>query len=432
MAAELFNWNLTEQAASGRVETRRTHPLNKGGLVYGQRYNVNKDLFNTASKYDHGLFGEPHLEGMTCPPSLLDAWATAARKDRNAGLAVSLQSRPRVKRLRKAFDAMKRRIDHALRSSMQTSFGAREEYRISWLLFTDLDPPTAGQCTSHQPFWVVSTADVNEFMRWEFNRWISAIDFLRTRGSNRVYSWENHQRNMVMVTILLRSLKASVNCHHVAKRSQMFKDAYKDKKGKPLQGLAFQYSMLDSGLAWLPRDLFNWGDLHLHDELLLSTTFSFNGLRGAFMNWKDVNTIHEEYEKARDLEKCLQDCSDPEKPVDILDRMRKMIYRHLALQVIQQLQESVENRETHETIRQGWHGLSFDNVYRLTDVEPRLTEQPGAKSVYGRTYPARVQKLFDWDDGIARTFWDHCFYRQLARSFYSSIAACMTAAEADG
>ncbi|KAH6975586.1 hypothetical protein EDB80DRAFT_658726 [Ilyonectria destructans] len=101
ISSEHFNWNLTGQAGSARVETRRSHPLRKGGIAYAQRYNVNKDLFSTASKRDCGLFGEPNLEGLTCPSSLLDAWIMAARQYRNAGLATSLQSAPKLKRLRK-------------------------------------------------------------------------------------------------------------------------------------------------------------------------------------------------------------------------------------------------------------------------------------------------------------------------------------------
>ncbi|EWZ79051.1 hypothetical protein FOWG_16769 [Fusarium oxysporum f. sp. lycopersici MN25] len=100
ISSEHFNWNLTGQAGSARVETRRSHPLHKGGIAYAQRYNVNKDLFSTASKRDAGLFGEPNLEGLTCPSSLLDAWIVAARQYRNAGLATSLQSAPKLKRLR--------------------------------------------------------------------------------------------------------------------------------------------------------------------------------------------------------------------------------------------------------------------------------------------------------------------------------------------
>jgi hypothetical protein len=106
VSSEHFDWNLTGQAGSARVETRCSHPLRNGGIAYAQRYNMNKDLFSTAAKQDSALFSEPHLEGLTCPPSLLDAWIVAARQYRSVGLATSDKSAPKLKRLRKVFQAM--------------------------------------------------------------------------------------------------------------------------------------------------------------------------------------------------------------------------------------------------------------------------------------------------------------------------------------
>lgn len=430
IALEFFNWTLTAQAGSARVETRRTHPLHKGGIVYAQRYNINKDLFHTASEREPGLFSEPDLEGITCPPSLLDAWIVAARQGRSAGVATSSQSTPQIKRLRKAFEAMKCRIHHALSSSIETSFGVREEYRISWELFMHVNPSTGQPSGSHRPFWELSTASVNNFMRWEFNRWISAINFVRVRGTRRDCGWEDHQRNMIMVTILLRSLKASINCHHIAKQSQLFKDRYQNRQGKNLRGMNFEGSMRDTGLAWLPCEFFNWSNLHLLDELVPLTTFTFDGLQGIFGNWKDADFVNKEYSRARELENCLQNCP-PDNHSEILDDMRKMVYRQFALQVIQQLCVSPNLDDGDKMLQQGSNGLSFDIIRTLVGEGPYLAQLKKGNHSLGHTYPKRVQGLFNWVDDIIRTFWDHCFYRQLARRFYESISALITCNEAD-
>ncbi|KAH7111530.1 hypothetical protein EDB81DRAFT_829133 [Dactylonectria macrodidyma] len=410
VSSEEFNWNLTGQAGSARAETRKTHPLRRGGIAYAQRYNVNKELFATAAKRDQGLFGEPQLEGLTCPPSLLDAWIVAARQYRSAGVATASKAAPQLKRLRKAFESMKARIRHALDASTQTSFGVREEYRISWKLFMAINPSTAQPSGNHRPYWVLPTAHVNNFMRWEFNRWLSAIDFVRARGSRRDADWEVHQRNMIMATILLRSLKASVNCHHVARRSQMFKGQYVSRQGKRLRGLDFERTMHQTGLAWLPRELFNWSDFHLHDNLVASTTFTFNGLQCVFRNWRDVNLF------SRDRMNYL----------GTFDRMRKMIYRHLALQVIRQTYTAPDTdpeSEQHDAeCWQGYHGLSHDVLSGLLGEPPCLSRVRKGKHSLGNTYSERVKGLFNWDDGIPRTFWDHCYYRQLCRKFYTSIS----------
>ena len=233
-----------------------------------------------------------------------------------------------------------------------------------------------------------------------------------------------------MVTILLRSLKASINCHHVARRSQMFKDSYKNQNRKCLQGLDFESSMRDTGLAWLPRDLFNWPGLYLHDELVTSTSFTFNGLQGVFRNWKDVNAVNRQYCVARDLEYRLQ-TSGPGDHSDILGHMRKMVYQQFALQVIQQLCIDPNLKDTDIELQQGHQGLSFDIVHTLLGEMPYLVQVRKRKHSLGNTYPERVQGLFNWDDDIPRTFWDQCYYRQLARKFYKSISVCISLADAE-
>ncbi|KAF4947724.1 hypothetical protein FSARC_13898 [Fusarium sarcochroum] len=370
-----FNWSLTGQAGSARVETRRSHPLRNGGIAYAQRYNVNKDLFWTTAKQDSALFSEPNLEGMARPLSLLDAWIVVARQYRNAGLATSDKSAPKLKRLRKVFQAMKARIGFALDSSADTSFGVREEYRISWELFTVLNPAASSSQGQHCSFWVLPTAHVNRFMRWEFNR-----------------------------------------------------------KGKPLRGLDFESSMRDTGVAWLPRDLFDWSNFHLQDDLVASTTFTFNGLQGVFRNWKGVKSASKEYGKAGELEDYLR-TSEPNTRSATLDRMRKMVYRHFALQVIRYICSHAfidyELENELRLAREGYQGLSFDITHKLTGEPPYLYFSHKGPHDLGYAYHDRVHGLFDWDDGLPRTFWDHCYYRQLARRFHSFIEAHLGAVDAE-
>lgn len=115
----------------------------------------------------------------------------------------------------------------------------------------------------------------------------------------------------------------------------MFKDHYKNRRGKCLRGLNFESSVRDSGLAWLPCDLFNWVGFHLPDELVTSTSFTFNGLQEFFRNWKNVNAVNQQYTEARKLESLLQTTDHSNLP-NVLDLMRKMVYQQFALQVINQ------------------------------------------------------------------------------------------------
>lgn len=169
ISSELFNFNLTEQAGSGRVELARAHPLRKQGILYAQRYNINKDIFSTASKGDHGLFGEPHLEGLLVhhPYLMLGLWLLG--EVRLPGLRLRQNLRHSLDKSEKQFEAVKSRDSNCLGKLSRTNFGVREEYRITWDLFTRLNPCTAQPRGLHRPFWVLQTGEVNRFMRWEFN-----------------------------------------------------------------------------------------------------------------------------------------------------------------------------------------------------------------------------------------------------------------------
>lgn len=108
--------------------------------------------------------------------------------------------------------------------------------------------------------------------------------------------------------------------------------------------------------------------------------------------------------------------------------MRKMVYRQFALQVIQQLNADPNLEDTE--VQQGYRGLSFDVVHNLLGEFPYLVQVRKGKHGLGNTYPERVQGIFNWDDDIPRTFWDQCYYRQLARKFCTSISACVSPTDA--
>jgi hypothetical protein len=79
----------------------------------------------------------------------------------------------------------------------------------------------------------------------------------------------------------------------------------------------------------------------------------------------------------------------------------------------------------------GRQGLSFDIVHSLLGEQPFLAQVRRRRHDLGNTYPERVHGLFNWDDGIPRTFWDQCYYRQLARTFHKSISISVSPADAE-
>ncbi|EXL65420.1 hypothetical protein FOPG_18352 [Fusarium oxysporum f. sp. conglutinans race 2 54008] len=189
--------------------------------------------------------------------------------------------------------------------------------------------------------------------------------------------------------------------------------------------------MRQTGLAWLPCDIFDWSNFHLQDDLVASTTFTFNGLQGVFRNWKAVESVSREYSKAGELEDHLRTSAPNTRPAT-LNRMRKMVYRHFALQVIRYTCSHVTvDYEVENELREGYQGLSFDIIHKLTGEPPYLSYSHKGPHDLGYAYHDRVHGLFDWDDGLPRTFWDHCYYRQLARRFHSFIETHLGAADAE-
>ncbi|KAF9775753.1 hypothetical protein IL306_006119 [Fusarium sp. DS 682] len=84
--------------------------------------------------------------------------------------------------------------------------------------------------------------------------------------------------------------------------------------------------------------------------------------------------------------------------------MRKMVYRHFALQVIRYTCSHVivdyELDDELRLAREGYRGLSFDIIHKLTGEPPYLSYSHKGPHDQGYAYHDRVHGLFDWDDGL--------------------------------
>lgn len=190
------------------------------------------------------------------------------------------------------------------------------------------------------------------------------------------------------------------------------------------------------GLAWLPlRESTSIGTISTcRTNLSRRPASPSMDCKAFFRNWKDVSSATREYSRARELEVRLR-ASDTGNCPDVLESMRNMVYQHFALQVIRQMRVLPEVPSTMEEDVPGYKleylGLSYDVIRALTGEATHLSCVRKGQHGLGNTYAERVHCLFSWDDGVARTFWDHCYYRQLARRFYASISSHAGAGEAD-
>ncbi|RYC79336.1 hypothetical protein BFJ63_vAg17787 [Fusarium oxysporum f. sp. narcissi] len=95
--------------------------LRRGGILYGQMYNLTKEIIDAARTFP---FQNPDLRHLALDPQLRHGMQNICGKSTSSN---SITDR--------AYLASKRRCHYGLTDSNQRSFGVREEYRISWVLF---------------------------------------------------------------------------------------------------------------------------------------------------------------------------------------------------------------------------------------------------------------------------------------------------------
>ncbi len=163
---QFYNWQLTRDSGDIRGGLTAESKLRRGGLMYAQSYNLNKNLFFVPIK-NHKPFKHSHLEGLPFSTELMSRCYSAGQQTRNA---------PR-EQIRNMYLNAKHRVESTLKGAEKFNFGVREEYRVQWQLFQSLDPVyrpflRPGQ---HLPFWQLSTRTTHQFMKAEVNRWLVGI-----------------------------------------------------------------------------------------------------------------------------------------------------------------------------------------------------------------------------------------------------------------
>ncbi len=88
--------------------------------------------------------------------------------------------------MREALKHTKQRVYTGLKASKNTSFGVRQEYRITFELFESLDLNNDPYCESvryeagdpanspkHRPYFLLPVKEVNEYLEFDVNRYLA-------------------------------------------------------------------------------------------------------------------------------------------------------------------------------------------------------------------------------------------------------------------
>ncbi|KAI9829820.1 MAG: hypothetical protein M1826_005397 [Phylliscum demangeonii] len=204
-------------------------------------------------------------------------------------------------------------------------------------------------------------------------------------------------------------------------------------------GLDFRQSLARSGMAWLPDLLFDWDELSFRRDVLDQVSFTHNGLRDKFRNWR----AQEGGERMWSVEDGLRlrlaalaaraDVDPAEQPawddetLKIIMTMHQLVgcgyQRHVWSLLTPHLTVA---RKLRRVVLDGISGLSCPIVERVLQHAPLLSMPRGGtfRSTnfrrFENTWVAHLQLLFDWDDGFRRA-WDGLAYHHQARRFHTII-----------
>ena len=357
-----FSWCSTRDASQATVELRAANPLRKGGISFAQSYNVDKEHLDLMGKYP---FAHMSTEAFLVAPHRLELWSRAG----------SMPYQLTWETCKGIWLASKGRTNDAIRDAEGARVGVRQEYRIRWDLYQRLNKGLEPTRNSARCFWAVKTADVLLFRRWDMNRWLCLLEYLRSR----IEPEDLAQEDVVMGTLLRRCLTMSVRNAAIGRDYSLWKSTWTSGKTE------ISYEGLD---LWLPTAKFDWDLLHLRDDLQERTTFLHNAIQESFSrrrrNVQSTSWRNQVIFKA--AEQFSDDIIDEPQRAEILDLLRRVCYVELNAAIKDSRHRQKQHRQTQETLdgeswdiyhgnpddREGWNVKSGNSKH---GDSPRITCQ---------------------------------------------------------
>jgi hypothetical protein len=412
-----YRCQLLENVGSMTVELKGENPLRKGGIVYAQRYNTSNRLFDAQGK--RGLTSKA-IEGFLVPKHLGELWRTAGGGSGTWTTSIC----------KEIYLTSKNRVQHALDDAALYSFSTREEYRIRWDLFCELEPsPALNTRTSRRvccSYWRLSTQEVLKFMRWELNRWLGCLEWLHGQQWAKQLT---HDR-IVMGTILARLARASINNEAVHIDYNMWKDSWTTQSGLYREGLDMESSMRKYGLVWLPARKFNWQYLYPEEEFKDNCTFQYNTLRTAYQRRREsVAEVDGIYRDVQVIARSLED-ADPLQTRERLNWLHRLCYREFAKRILEHCKsEHRTDEEIPSTALTGDSSITWDHMVFVLGKVPHL-HKPYKNKKLDKTWAQHIQYFFEWDDGLPRPGWEKQQYRLLTQHAFNCIQQAVGVDEA--
>jgi len=255
------------------VKMHQKSALFAGGLVDVKAYNVNKEQLAVPVK-NHSPFDNYSMEGLGYTEDRLGDWYEAG-----TGRKIAPEERATLKRLIRILEATKKRLWAAFTDSSSSSYGVREEYRITFTLFEayigQLSRPVelaregsvlVPELPPRLPFWIVDTASLNRFRIADANRWLSCLEsIIETTTNFRAGKKEcdsltrDPDQHSPLASAMCRLLNSSLGCHASDRSIWQGQSQRRRRKGPnaeqrlPLkEGLNMKAISKACGMMWFP------------------------------------------------------------------------------------------------------------------------------------------------------------------------------------
>lgn len=208
------------------------------------------------------------------------------------------------------------------------------------------------------------------------------------------------------------------------------------------RGLGLTATLADTGLLWLPRDMFLWDPPRFLPSALRQTAYVTSAFVRAF--GKSVRFALEDSFRAWVTDLCARQPGEDDKP--FRRRLRRRVFRPLwhalafrySAYILRQLERgghlpAFHSPHVSEGERAGRFGLSYGLARRLLGDEPEIGLARGGGgnaadasqglSGFPATHAVRVQLLFGLDDDYDRGKWEKAPFRTWVRFIHSHLGA---------
>ncbi|KAH7464116.1 hypothetical protein FOMA001_g17989 [Fusarium oxysporum f. sp. matthiolae] len=283
-----------------QVKAKRTRATNPGhpherrpGVIRAKAYSCHKELFSVMFS-DYEIFGSSFLPLLALSEGMLSDLSANNRGRRQASNTTQI----RRGALLKAWEANKRHLRATSNTTALANYDIRKEmtFRLDVILrmwhrgyfepnrsphvgnrsFKVLDASTDG---GHDPFWVVSTRDMNDFVFTQTARFILPLDHLFQKASLRT--------TIPPPALILAFYTAQLFCrlltYALASKERFSYDNWiwlpqwtVQTRRKPntrllleRRGLGLGMAIEDSGMLWIPPSSLDWYGGHIALEVLV-------------------------------------------------------------------------------------------------------------------------------------------------------------------